>query len=166
MSRLERLWAGWRLAYIDDVVATRTDSDICIFCALAELDDDEAMILERTEHTFVVMNAYPYTSGHVMAVPVRHIETLVDLTGDEAATLMHATQRATAAIGAAYRPDGINVGANIGTAAGAGIPGHVHVHALPRWAGDTNFLTSVAETRVLPEALPASYEKLRDAWPR
>ncbi|HZJ27874.1 MAG TPA: HIT domain-containing protein [Acidimicrobiia bacterium] len=165
MSGLEHLWAGWRSAYIEDVIASRARSDECVFCALQGLDDDEAMILERTEHSFTVMNAFPYTSGHLMTVPLRHVGGLVDLAADEAATLMHATQRATGAIGEAYRPDGINVGVNIGVGAGAGIPGHVHVHALPRWDGDTNFMTSVAETRVLPESLRDSYERLRRAWP-
>ena len=123
------------------------------------------MILERTETTFTVMNAYPYTSGHVMVAPVRHEGTLAGLDPVEAAEVMFATQRATAALDATYAPEGINVGVNIGRAAGAGIPGHVHVHVLPRWAGDTNFVTTVADTRVLPESLRTSYEKLRSAWP-
>jgi ATP adenylyltransferase len=100
-----------------------------------------------------------------MVAPVRHEATLVGLTPDEAAAVMHASQRATAAIDAAYHPEGQNVGVNIGRAAGAGIPGHVHVHVLPRWAGDTNFVTAVAEVRVLPESLSAGYEKLKSAWP-
>jgi ATP adenylyltransferase len=161
---LERLWAGWRSSYIEGV-ATEPPKDQCLFCALLELDDADAMILERTAATFTVMNAYPYTSGHVMVAPVRHEATLTGLAADEAAALMHASQRATAAIDAAYRPEGQNVGVNLGRAAGAGIPGHVHVHVLPRWAGDTNFVTTVAEIRVLPESLRASYEKLRAAWP-
>ncbi len=137
---------------------------VCLFEALAAMDDDEAMILERTDHTFTVMNAFPYTSGHVMAVPARHVVSIIDLDADEAAALMHATQRATAAITAVYAPQGLNVGMNIGEASGAGVPGHLHVHVLPRWNGDTNFMTAVAETRVLPEPLRHSYEKLRAAF--
>jgi ATP adenylyltransferase len=164
LTGLERLWAGWRSEYIEGV-ATEPPHDQCLFCALQQLDDAEGMILERTPLTFTVMNAYPYTSGHVMVAPVRHEATLSGLDPDEAAAVMHASQRATAAIDAAYRPEGQNMGANMGRAAGAGIPGHVHVHVLPRWAGDTNFVTTVAEVRILPESLRASYEKLRSAWP-
>jgi ATP adenylyltransferase len=160
---LQRLWAGWRSEYIESVGARPEIAD-CLFEGLLAMDDDdEAMILERSESTFTVMNAYPYTSGHVMVVPTHHVASLAALDPDEAATLMHATQRATAAIEAVYRPEGINVGVNIGRAAGAGVPGHVHVHALPRWNGDANFMTAVAETRVLPESIRLSYEKLRVA---
>jgi ATP adenylyltransferase len=164
VTGLERLWAGWRSEYIAEV-ATQPARDRCLFCALQEMDDDEAMILERTDATFTVMNAYPYTSGHLMVAPVRHEGTLVGLDADEAGALILATQRASAAIDVAYRPEGQNVGVNLGRAAGAGIPGHLHVHALPRWAGDTNFVTSVADVRVLPESLRSSYHKLRAAWP-
>jgi ATP adenylyltransferase len=164
VTGLDRLWAGWRSEYITEV-ATQPARDQCLFCALQEMEDDEAMILERTDTTFTVMNAYPYTSGHLMVAPVRHEGTLVGLDVPEASALMLATRRATAAIEAAYRPEGQNVGVNLGRAAGAGIPGHVHVHALPRWAGDTNFVTSVADIRVMPESLRSSYEKLRAAWP-
>lgn len=159
---LQQLWAGWRSEYIEGV-ASRPEVGDCLFEGLAAMDDDEALILERADATFTVMNAYPYTSGHVMAVPTRHVASLTELSLEEAAALMHATQRATAAIEAVYRPEGINVGVNMGRAAGAGVPGHVHVHALPRWNGDTNFMTAVAETRVLPESLRHSYEKLRAA---
>jgi ATP adenylyltransferase len=161
---LERLWAGWRADYLAEV-SDRPTGDDCLFCALLAMDDHYAMVLERTELTFTAMNAYPYTSGHVMAAPVRHVADLVSLAPDEAAALMHATQRATAAIAAAYRPDGMNAGMNLGRSAGAGMPGHLHVHVLPRWDGDTNFMTSVAEARVLPEPLRHSYEKLRASWP-
>ena len=164
---LERLWAGWRSSYIEGIepvgdVAPRPDG--CLFGGLLAMDDDAAMILERSPHSFAVMNAYPYTSGHVMVAPVRHVHSITDLGADEAAALMHATQRATAAIERAYSPEGINVGVNIGRAAGAGVPGHVHVHVLPRWNGDTNFMTAVAEARVLPESLRHSYEKLLATW--
>jgi diadenosine tetraphosphate (Ap4A) HIT family hydrolase len=164
---LDRLWAGWRATYIEEVAAGAPDPRPggCLFCSLVAGDPTEAMVLARNEHAFAVMNAYPYTSGHLMVAPVRHEGTLAGLGRDEAGALMALTQDATSALDAAYRPEGLNVGVNIGRAAGAGIPGHVHVHALPRWNGDTNFMTSVAETRVLPESLGASYQKLRAAWP-
>jgi ATP adenylyltransferase len=164
---LDRLWAGWRTTYIDGVANQEPDDarDRCLFERLAAAPDDDALVLARNEHAFAVMNAYPYTSGHLMVVPLRHESTLADLSREEATAVMALVQDANAAVMAAYRPDGLNVGANIGRAAGAGVPGHVHVHVLPRWLGDTNFMTAVAEARVLPEPLDISYEKLRAAWP-
>lgn len=163
---LDRLWAGWRSDYIEGVASAGGPPEgECLFCALAAMEDDAALVLSRNEHAFAVMNAYPYTSGHVMVAPLRHEGTLAALTRDEANALMALTQDATRALDGAYRPEGMNVGVNIGRAGGAGIPGHVHVHALPRWNGDTNFITSVAEARVLPESLRTSYDKLRAAWP-
>jgi len=163
---LDRLWAGWRAEYIADVAGGQDPRQgECLFCGLAAMDDADALVLARNEHAFAVMNAYPYTSGHLMVAPLRHEATLAGLTRDEASAVMALTQDATAALDAAYRPEGMNVGVNVGRAAGAGIPGHVHVHALPRWAGDTNFMTAVAEARVLPESLRTSYDKLRAAWP-
>jgi len=161
---VERLWAGWRSTYIE-TIDTEPRVDGCLFGGLLAMSDDDALILERAEHSFTVMNAYPYTSGHVMVAPVRHVASITELTAEEAAAVMYATQRATATVDAVYRPEGINIGANIGRAAGAGVPGHVHIHVLPRWNGDTNFMTSIAEARVLPESLRHSYEKLRAAWP-
>ena len=111
------------------------------------------------------MNAYPYASGHVLVLPLRHIGPLVELTDAESAELWSATQRAVATIESAYEPDGLNMGANLGRAAGAGLPAHLHLHVLPRWSGDTNFMTSVAETRVMPETLQLSWKRLTDAWP-
>ncbi len=160
---LERLWAGWRSSYIERIENVPPPEG-CLFCELLPMADDEALILERSPHWFAVMNAYPYTSGHVMVAPLRHVGSITDLDADEAAALMHGTQRAIATVERVYSPQGINVGANIGRAAGAGVPGHVHVHVLPRWNGDTNFMTAVAEARVLPESLRHSYERLRAAW--
>ena len=111
------------------------------------------------------MNAYPYASAHVLVLPLRHAATLGELTEAESAELWWATQRSVATIEQAYDPDGLNMGANLGRAAGAGIPSHVHLHVLPRWSGDTNFMTSVSETRVLPETLQLSWKRLTDAWP-
>jgi ATP adenylyltransferase len=164
---LDRLWAGWRTDYIDDVATQPPpvgDHD-CLFERLAREPDDVSLVLARNDHAFAVLNAYPYTSGHLMVAPLRHTSTLADLSRDEATALMALIQDANAAVLGAYRPDGINVGANIGRAAGAGVPGHVHMHVLPRWTGDTNFMTTVAEARVLPETLTRSFEKLRTHWP-
>jgi ATP adenylyltransferase len=162
---LERLWAGWRSSYIEEVATQRPADDECLFCALLDADEKEALVLARNDLAFAVLNAYPYTSGHLMVAPVRHEGALVGLSRAEAGALMTMTQDATAALERAYTPDGVNVGANLGRAAGAGIPGHVHMHALPRWVGDTNFMTALAEARVLPEPLSMSWEKLKAAWP-
>jgi diadenosine tetraphosphate (Ap4A) HIT family hydrolase len=165
---LGRLWAGWRSEYVsgltDDKVTDHEDS--CVLCRLAAAEDDEAaLILERTARTFTVMNLYPYGSGHLMIAPLRHVASIEDLDADETTELARAQQRAVLAIRVTYGPDGINLGTNLGRAAGAGVPGHLHVHVLPRWTGDTNFMTAVAEVRVLPERLEVGYQKLRAHWP-
>jgi ATP adenylyltransferase len=156
---LDRLWAGWRSAYIDGVVAGERPEG-CLFCGLQTEDDATALILERTPLEYAVMNAYPYSSGHVMVIPVRHEATFTGLTDDEATALMAEAQRVAAAVEAEYRPEGMNVGINVGRAGGAGVPEHLHLHVVPRWAGDTNFMTSIAETRVLPESLADSHRRL------
>jgi ATP adenylyltransferase len=163
---LERLWAGWRASYID-TVAAGSPTDDCLFCSLVDSGDDagdELQVLDRNALVYAVLNVYPYTAGHLLVAPVRHEGELDALDADEAGALMEMMQVATAAVRAAYRPDGINIGMNLGRAAGAGIPGHLHVHVLPRWSADTNFMTSVAEARVLPEPLSRTYERLRSAW--
>jgi ATP adenylyltransferase len=163
---LDRLWAGWRSRYVEDADADDKPEAACVLCrVLAHGDDREAHVVWRGAHSAVILNAYPYTSGHVMALPLRHVGELEDLDPDEVAELWRAATDAVAAIKAAYSPGGVNLGANLGKAAGAGVPGHLHVHVLPRWQGDTNFMTSVAETRVLPEPLSASYDRIRKAWP-
>lgn len=164
---LERLWAGWRAEYVTSATVTQpsTGPHDCLFCRLYAADPAEALVVARTDLAFVVMNVYPYTSGHLMVAPVRHEADLEGLDPAEASAVMLATQHALVALKSAYMPDGVNVGINVGRSAGAGVPGHVHVHALPRWNGDTNFMTTVAETRVLPEDLRASWKRLRAAWP-
>jgi ATP adenylyltransferase len=129
------------------------------------LPDEETFILWRGPHCFAVLNAFPYGSGHLMVLPNRAAADLDDLVIDEAAELWGVVHDAVAAIRAAYRPDGVNVGLNLGAGAGAGVPDHLHVHCLPRWSGDTNFMTAIAETRVLPEPLSVSWHKLKQAWP-
>jgi diadenosine tetraphosphate (Ap4A) HIT family hydrolase len=164
---LDRLWAGWRSAYVESAVDPSPAPDGCVFCAIlgSGEPDERTYVLWRGERCFAVLNAYPYTSGHLMVMPNRHVGALGDLGEEEATELFRAARLGVAAIEAAYRPEGVNLGANLGHAAGAGVPGHLHLHALPRWVGDTNFMTSVAEARVLPEPLDTSWEKLRAAWP-
>jgi ATP adenylyltransferase len=165
---LDRLWAGWRARYVSELGGA-PDVD-CFLCALCALPPEatlsaETLVLERTDTTVTVMNLYPYGSGHLLVAPCRHEPELEGLSEVEAAALMEATRRAVRAIKSAYSPGGVNVGLNLGAAAGAGVPGHLHMHALPRWQGDTNFMTSVAEVRVLPEDLATGWAKLRAAWP-
>jgi len=172
---LERLWAGWRSEYIESVsdpasgAGSAADSDgaeFCVMCRLADAEEsmDEGHILWRGSLAAAALNAFPYTSGHLMVMPRRHVGDLESLEAEEAAQLWAAVTTAVAAVKSAYRPEGLNVGINLGRAAGAGIPGHLHVHVLPRWAGDSNFMTSVAEARVMPETLSRSAERLRAAW--
>jgi ATP adenylyltransferase len=168
---LERLWAGWRSQYVNNLAPHENgDRDSCFLCALAALPDDGAiseatLLLERTSLTVTVMNLFPYGSGHLLLAPRRHTGELETLDDAETVALARAQQRAVRAIKAAYRCDGINLGINLGVAAGAGVPQHLHVHALPRWSGDTNFMTAVAETRVLPESLVDGWRKLHSVWP-
>jgi ATP adenylyltransferase len=169
----EHLWAGWRREYIAQATAQERgggiphDATDCVFCRLAASGppSEDNLVVWRGETTFVVLNAYPYASGHVLVLPLRHVGALADLTADESTEVWMATQAAVAAIDTAYDPDGLNMGANLGRAAGAGIPAHLHLHVLPRWSSDTNFMTSVAETRVMPETLQLSWKRLTDAWP-
>jgi ATP adenylyltransferase len=157
---MERIWAGWRSEYVSsDAVG---DDAECVLCRVIE---DGTYVVWRDDLVAVVLNAFPYTSGHVMVLPVRHVGEVEDVARDEVGAVWSAVANAVRALKAAYAPDGLNMGANLGRVAGAGIPGHFHVHVLPRWSGDTNFMTSVAEARVLPEALPATLEKLKQAWP-
>jgi ATP adenylyltransferase len=166
---LDQLWAGWRHDYVTEAGAAerRGTDDDCVFCRLAASGEpsEENGVVWRGGLTFVVLNAYPYASGHLLVAPGRHLSSLAELTTAESTDLWEATRTAAAAIGTAYDPDGLNMGANLGRAAGAGIPRHLHLHVLPRWSGDTNFMTAVAGVRVLPESLPRSWQRLHDAWP-
>lgn len=169
---VEHLWSGWRMAYIEgdpghEVRSVAIPEGKSLFEAIYEsgLPDEETFIVWRGEHCFALLNAYPYTSGHVMVLPKRAAPMLTDLTDDEHAELWHGVRLAAEAVTAAYQPMGMNVGANLGEGAGAGFPDHLHVHVLPRWPGDTNFMTAVANTRVLPEALIDSWRRIREAWP-
>jgi ATP adenylyltransferase len=166
---LDQLWAGWRHQYVATASAAERsgEEEACVFCRIEASGDPSADngIVWRGDLTLAVLNAYPYASGHLLVLPRRHISSLAKLTAAESADLWETTRRAAAALDAAYHPDGLNIGANLGRAAGAGIPRHLHLHALPRWTGDTNFMTTVAGVRVMPESLPESWRKLRAAWP-
>ena len=160
---MNRLYAPWRSAYLMDE-STREDG--CLFCRIAGEpgSDPENFVLERGQGWYTIINRYPYTTGHVMVVCDRHVEGLSELTAEEGAELMRLSGRAERAIRGAYGPDGINVGANLGRSAGAGIVGHLHLHFVPRWHGDTNFMSAVAETRVVSEDLGDSYRRLLEAY--
>jgi ATP adenylyltransferase len=159
---MERLWAPWRSAYVTSANNDRTD---CIFCSASEPDRAD-LVLVRGRVSFVILNLYPYNNGHVMVVPTRHAPNLATLTADEQTELMRLTRHAEIALTEAYAPHGINVGINLGKAAGAGVLDHLHVHLVPRWSGDTNFMTAVAGARVLPEDLATSAQKLRPIFER
>ena len=171
MSSLERLWAGWRSGYIESISgkpSSKAAGD-CVFCSIlasGEPDEETHIVWRhRSGSVVAILNAYPYASGHLMVMPTRHVADIEELSLEESSALWEALTSAVVALKSTYRPDGINVGANLGKSAGAGVPGHFHVHAVPRWNGDTNFMTSVADTRVLPEALSVSASRLRSAWP-
>ena len=158
---MERLWAPWRMAFVSGEAGTSGGSG-CIFCDhLAAGDDAAAYILTRGPLTFALLNAFPYNTGHLMVAPLRHCSDLEELTAEERAELMELTTRSVAIIREAMNAEGFNVGVNLGSVAGAGVPGHVHVHVVPRWGGDTNFMPVVGETKVLPEMLAQTYAKLR-----
>jgi ATP adenylyltransferase len=154
----QRLWAPWRMKYVQG----ERQEPGCIFCLAAESGDDAAgHVLHRGARCFVMLNAFPYNSGHLMVCPHRHVASIGDLDADEALELMTLTQRSLRALGEAYHPDGFNLGINEGEVAGAGFAGHVHLHVVPRWAADSNFMAVTGDTRVLPQSLEDSYATLR-----
>jgi ATP adenylyltransferase len=155
---MDYLWTPWRYRYI----AEAANQGSCIFCdAVAASDDVQALIVLRAEKNFVILNRFPYTSGHVMVVPYAHAADLSAADPETLAEMMRLAQRVETALGRTYHPEGYNIGMNLGRAAGAGILGHLHLHVLPRWTGDSNFMTVVGETRVEPEELSTTYERLR-----
>jgi ATP adenylyltransferase len=187
---MDRLWTPWRYSYITGTDAGARkgvpkaleawpgeDRD-CVFCNLirsvewgiaqaggeAEASARAGLVVARLKTCYVCLNAFPYTSGHVLLVPYRHVDSLAKLENDEANELMSTAQRMEGALRNVYRPDGINMGLNLGAAAGAGVANHLHLHMLPRWVGDTNFMTVAAETRVLPEMLEQTWERLRGSF--
>jgi ATP adenylyltransferase len=158
-----RIWAPWRLAYVKD--ASKDNAEECIFCAKpAAEDDEENLIVHRGELCFVMLNLFPYTNGHLMIAPYRHVATLPELDADAVAEIMALAQRAMTVLEDEYSPHGYNVGFNQGRVAGAGVEHHIHLHVVPRWGGDTNFMPVLADTRVMPQSLSDSYRPLRGSF--
>jgi ATP adenylyltransferase len=156
---MEKLWAPWRMAYVE--VAKPQG---CIFCDKPREDrDEENLILQRGKTAFVIMNAFPYNNGHLMVAPYRHTAELESLSAEERDELMALAQESLRLLQAAFGPNGYNLGMNLGRVAGAGIADHLHLHLVPRWDGDTNFMPVIADTKVLPDSLQSSYRKLREA---
>ena len=157
---MERLWSPWRLEYV-----TGGDKKAgCVFCLASGASGKEAqdsLIVHEGPTCYIILNLYPYNTGHLLVVPHRHVASLAGLTGEEVAEIATLTQRAEAALTEAYQPHGMNIGVNLGKAAGAGVEAHIHVHVVPRWDGDTSFMTSVGNMRVLPEDLGATAARLR-----
>jgi ATP adenylyltransferase len=170
---IERLWSGWRSAYVaGEAVDTRSAFDSgadspSVFTQLLEsgLSDDDTHIVHRGRRCFAIMNAYPYTNGHLIVLPYREVADLLDLDSAETTELWATVTTAVSTVRLAFRPDGVNVGVNLGRASGGSVPTHLHVHVVPRWTGDTNFMSSIANTVTIPESLSVSARKVRDAWP-
>ncbi len=156
---MDYLWTPWRYAYISGA----EKSEGCIFCELPKLEDHKALIVYRGQYCFVILNSFPYTSGHVMIVPFAHLDQIQLLPKEAAHEMMDLSQKMEGVLRKLYNPDGINLGMNIGKAAGAGVAGHVHMHVLPRWVADANFMSVVGETRVLPESLESTYQRIKSA---
>ncbi len=172
MSMLDHLWNGWRAAYVqkwgESAGTPQTDLQGSVFTRILNsgLSDDEAHILHRGSACFVILNAYPYASGHMLVLPYREVAHLEELTPDETSELWACVTNGVRALKTAYNPQGVNVGINLGPPAGGSVSEHLHVHVVPRWIGDANFMTAIANTRTLPEALGDSARKLREAWGR
>lgn len=157
---MDHLWSPWRFRYVSSSGQPRD----CIFCALlSEANDRQNLILLRKDHAFLILNRFPYTTGHLMVVTNRHIATLEDATPPELTEMILLARESEALLRKVYRPDGLNVGFNIGKSAGAGIADHLHLHIVPRWEGDANMVSVIGETRVIPEELETTYDKLRPA---
>jgi ATP adenylyltransferase len=154
---MDHLWAPWRMAYID----APKKVEGCVFCTKLETPDDrEQLVLHRGRHCFIIMNLFPYNNGHLMVAPYRHTADLVGLTPEEQEELMTLTRHGVRLLKEAFRPEGFNLGMNLGRTAGAGVEDHLHMHIVPRWNGDTNFMAVVGDTKVLPDALFPGYDKL------
>ena len=160
MATRDYIWAPWRLKYVKD--ASKDLEDECIFCAKPAEDDDAAnLIVHRGESCFVILNLYPYTNGHLMIAPFEHVGRIQDISAETTAEMMALSQQAISVLQAKYEPHGFNVGFNQGRVAGAGVEHHIHMHVVPRWGGDTNFMPVLADTRVMPQTLEQTYEALK-----
>jgi ATP adenylyltransferase len=158
---MDRLWAPWRLEYVGAGDAPPG----CVFCRMLEQDDEQALIVARGERCFCVLNRFPYASGHLMVAPTRHVAAPAALDGAERAELWELFARALDTLERVYAPHAANAGLNLGRAAGAGVADHLHLHVVPRWSGDTNFMPVLADVGVMPEHLSESWRRLREAWP-
>jgi ATP adenylyltransferase len=158
---MDFLWTPWRYQYI----VNSGGKGECVFCfAARHTEDRETLVVHRAAHNFIILNRFPYTSGHLMVVPYQHVASLLDVPQEALHEMMSLAKDAERHLREVYKPEGLNLGINLGTAAGAGIAGHLHMHALPRWAGDTNFMTVAGETRILPEDLDVTWQRLRRAF--
>lgn len=158
---MENLWSPWRMKYVTDT----SNPDGCVFCtAPAQADDAKNLIVHRGKDCYAILNRYPYTSGHLMVLPFAHTASIEQLTPEVRSELIEMVNHAIGVLRAMYHPDGFNVGINMGEAAGAGIADHAHIHIVPRWAGDTSFISTVGETRVIPEELSVTWQRIRDRW--
>lgn len=158
---MKYLWSPWRMSYIE----SPKSKDGCVFCKAIESEIGvENLVLFKGTSSFVILNRYPYTSGHIMILPYSHSAELTDLNQEIRSEMIELVTKGTEVLKKVYKPQGFNIGANLGEAAGAGIEGHVHIHIVPRWTGDTNFMSSLGATRVLPESLEDSYHKIQKAW--
>jgi ATP adenylyltransferase len=158
---VKQLWAPWRLEYI----TTADETTECVFCRAVAASDEESLVVHRGEHAFAMLNKFPYASGHLMVASYRHVGEFADLTDEEALEVHRVGERGLAALAEVYRPQGYNLGWNLGRIAGAGVVDHVHLHVVPRWAGDTNFMPVLADLKVLPEHLLETRRRLAEAWP-
>lgn len=168
LSAVDRLWSGWRSEWVAKAAGPDVERKHgSVFADLfhSDLPDEETNIVWRGKEVFAILNAFPYGTGHLLVMPIRVVGEIEQLTPSESAEIWSTVNQAVVAVKTAYNPDGVNIGFNLGAAAGAGIPGHLHGHVLPRWAADSNFMSAVANARVLPEALSVTREKLSAAWP-
>ena len=161
---MQRLWATWRMEYITGTVENKnTDKDHCIFCSAPKIaDDEETLICHRGKHSFIIMNLYPYNNGHLMIIPYRHTSDITSLTDEESLEIMKFVKITTKVIKNLMNPEGFNIGMNVGRPGGAGIAEHLHMHVVPRWTGDNNFMPVLGDTRVISEHIEVTYKKIKD----
>ncbi len=160
---MDYLWTPWRMPYLRG--ETRKP-DHCVFCDKVDADDEKEFVVFRSTYVYVTLNLYPYNTGHMLVVPYQHVAEIGDVPQETLADLMVTAQQAVAALQTVYHPEGFNMGINLGSSAGAGIAEHLHMHIVPRWPGDTNYMTVIGQTRIIPDLLTDTYHQLRDAWPK